>query len=50
MPVNPDIQPGRIEQARLALATKWYWFTVNHSVSDILAAFFFGVLVGLWVS
>lgn len=46
MPDNPERKLTLAEQAQ----TKWYWFTNSHKISDILAAFFFGMLVGLWVS
>ena len=50
MPVNPEPEETRIQRWVVSIQTKWYWFTVNHRVQDILTGLLAGVLIGLWVS
>lgn len=46
MPDNPEQETTLVEQ----VAMRWYWFTNSHKMSDILAALFLGIIIGLWVS
>ena len=50
MPINPEREPTRRERWATAIQSKWYWFTINHRVQDILTGVLAGILIGLWVS
>lgn len=50
MPINPEVQPSRAQRWGSRLAERWYWFSTQNNIGALLACFFGGILVGLWVA